>query len=175
MRQLTLFERRPQPRASRHGLHLVGDRWVSSPELRRLEEAAAQAHPIVLGCVKTKRGSRLPARELYASPLWNKRRAFAEQSGRPWLILSAKHGLLEPGTKVDPYDVTIPGLSKAARRELVELVRRQSSSLLRPDAVLEVHAGAPYVSVLRDAGLRTEHPMRGKQIGQQLAWYKRRL
>jgi hypothetical protein len=51
---------------------------------------------ILLGCVKTKRDHRAKARDLYCSPLWRARRSYAEANGPPWLILSAKHGLVEP-------------------------------------------------------------------------------
>jgi hypothetical protein len=51
---------------------------------------------ILLGCVKSKLDNRAKARDLYCSPLWRGRRAYAEASGLPWLILSAKHGLVEP-------------------------------------------------------------------------------
>jgi hypothetical protein len=51
---------------------------------------------ILLGCVKRKRDHPATAKDLYSSPLWAGRRAYAESSGVPWLILSAKHGLVDP-------------------------------------------------------------------------------
>jgi hypothetical protein len=50
---------------------------------------------ILVGCVKSKLARRAPAKDLYCSTLWQCRRHYAEASGRHWLILSAKHELLE--------------------------------------------------------------------------------
>src|SRR5262249_46090097 len=44
------------------------------------------------------------ARNLYISPLFRAAREFAERSYPAWLILSAKHGVLEPTATVEPYD-----------------------------------------------------------------------
>ena len=62
---------------------------------------------VLLGCVKLKLEHRAPAKDLYVSPLWNRRRAYAEAAGCPWLILSAKYGLLDPEQLVAPYDVAL--------------------------------------------------------------------
>ena len=51
---------------------------------------------VLLGCVSQKRDSPAPAKDLYRSQLWRRRRAYAEASGRPWMILSALHGLVDP-------------------------------------------------------------------------------
>lgn len=63
------------------------------------------ATALLLGCVATKRASRAPAKDLYCSPLWVRRRSYAESSCRPWFILSALHGLVEPDRPLDPYNL----------------------------------------------------------------------
>ena len=60
---------------------------------------------ILAGCVKTKAPEASPGCDLYLSPLFERRRRYAESSGRPWYILSAEHGLLDPGSIIEPYDV----------------------------------------------------------------------
>src|SRR5512133_3761902 len=72
---------------------------------------------ILLGCVKRKRATRPPARDLYISPLWRARRRYADASGLPWLILSAQHGLVDPDEVLEPYDLALTQLPAAARRE----------------------------------------------------------
>lgn len=42
---------------------------------------------LLMGCVKTKRDRPAPARELFTSPLFVRRLAYAEAVGRPWFIL----------------------------------------------------------------------------------------
>lgn len=74
--------------------------------------------PIVhlVACTKAKRAEPCPARELYAASDWfAKARAYVEADGRPWFILSARHGLLEPDEIVAPYEATLIGQPKAAR------------------------------------------------------------
>jgi hypothetical protein len=46
------------------------------------------------------------ARDLYRSPLFRKERAYAEQSGVPWFILSAEHGLGAPDEWRTPTQLT---------------------------------------------------------------------
>src|SRR5438093_12106 len=67
---------------------------VPRPTSSASERAAADV--ILLGCVKTKRDGWHRAKDLYVSTLFDGRRRYAEQSGRPWFILSAKLGLVKP-------------------------------------------------------------------------------
>jgi hypothetical protein len=60
-----------------------------------------QTTAILLGCVSHKRDRASPAGDLYRSALWPRRRGYAEASGRPWLILSALRGVLDPDTLID--------------------------------------------------------------------------
>src|SRR5919112_682042 len=46
----------------------------------------------------------VPVATLFRSPGFASARAHAEHSGYPWFVLSAKHGLLDPGEVVSPYD-----------------------------------------------------------------------
>lgn len=133
--------------------------------------------PIILGCVGTKvdlppgRYS-APAADLYCSPLWEKRRAYAERSGRPWAILSARYGLLEPERRVLTYEETI---SSARKRPTWPIWKRRVAGVLRSDGwgQVEVHAGAPYIAALLEAmpSLEIVAPMAGLMIGDTLATY----
>lgn len=59
---------------------------------------------ILVGCVATKVSHPAPARELYASELLRGRQRCAERSGKPWVILSARHGVVDPDTVLAPYE-----------------------------------------------------------------------
>lgn len=59
---------------------------------------------ILIRGAKTKQTFAAPASELYISPLFRSARAYAEQSGAPWFILSAEHGVLGGEVIVEPYD-----------------------------------------------------------------------
>jgi hypothetical protein len=134
---------------------------------------------LLLGCVKLKRETPSRARDLYVSPLWQGRRAYAEASGLPWLILSAEHGLVGPDDPLEPYDRALTQLSAAARRSwgaavVAQLVHRYDSL---GGMTFEVHAGQPYRNAiepgLTDAGARLVAPLQGLPLGHQVAWYRR--
>ena len=138
---------------------------------------------VLVGCVKTKAATRRAAKDLYTSPLWRCRRSYAESLDRPWYILSALHGLLDPERPIDPYDLALGDLRARDRRAwsarvLGELKRRVSP--LR-GKLIEIHAGATYVNHglaagLRDAGATVHRPLaRIPGVGNQQAWYRKRL
>ena len=148
------------------------------------EPASWQPPDIVLiGCVKTKRAVRSAARDLYNSPLWQCRRAYAESLGVPWYILSALYGLLEPDRRIDPYELALTDLRAKDRqtwsaRVLADLKHRVP---LMRDKLIEIHAGATYIAHgledgLRDEGAAVHRPLaRIAGIGRQQAWYRERL
>lgn len=133
---------------------------------------------MLLGCVKTKSLTPARARELYVSPLWKSRRSYAERSGGQWAILSAKHGLVLPDEELEPYDLALHDLSAAERTQWGDRAVERLVEWLGPldGLVFEIHAGAVYRSALapglEEHGATTIAPLRGLQIGQQLAWYK---
>lgn len=138
------------------------------------------ADPVVLlGCVKSKRGERHPARDLYSSPLWKARRHYAESSGRGWFILSALHGLVDPDSLIDPYDLALADRLAAERREWAQNVVRDLEERLGPlaDRTFEVHAGSRCIRslrpVLEQRGATIVAPLGGiAGIGAQIAWYR---
>lgn len=139
---------------------------------------AADSRVILLGCVKSKLGHRARARDLYVSPLWRGRRAYAEASGYPWLILSAKHGLLEPEQTIAPYDVALARLDAADRRRwgqrVVHALTERFGSLA--GMTFEVHAGDAYwlaiAPRLAELGATLSRPLAGLSVGSQLGWYR---
>jgi hypothetical protein len=65
-------------------------------------EKALANRVALVSCVKSKRTSESPARDLYTSPLFTKMRRYAEQHAEAWFILSAEHGVLAPDQLVAP-------------------------------------------------------------------------
>src|SRR3546814_2942975 len=61
----------------------------------------------LVACVAAKLDRPAPARDLYASPWFQKARAYVERQGGAWFILSAKHGLIAPETVIARYDETL--------------------------------------------------------------------
>lgn len=91
-----------------------------------------------------------PAATLFRSPGFASARAQAEQSGFPWFVLSAKHGLLDPGDVVSPYDLQIDERSASYRAAWGEWVVAQLSERVALDgATIEVHGGVDFAQPLR--------------------------
>lgn len=131
----------------------------------------------LISCVAEKAPAPCAARDLYRSDWFRKARAFAEAAGRDYLVLSAAHGVLDPGQEVAPYDATLNTMDRAERQAWAEGIMRQlrqRGQIGRPVVIL---AGQGYreflepllVRALGDADLVTV-PMRGLGIGQQKAW-----
>ena len=70
----------------------------------------------LVSCVSVKLPGTAPAQDLYVSNWFLKARACIEALGCPWYILSAKHGLLDPASTIDPYDETLKTMSADRRR-----------------------------------------------------------
>lgn len=154
-------------------------------ELQAADAGPGEPRPhrlIVIGCGKQKLDHAAPAGALYTGPLFRARKAHAEASGCPWVIASALHGLLDPASVIEPYDVTLAKKSKRERegwgeRFLVSLRRRvRELGWEARDTVVEIHAGADYFEAIPhplDCCLKFEEPTAGLGIGQQLALYSR--
>jgi hypothetical protein len=143
---------------------------------------AGPVRVVLVGCVAEKAAERRPARDLYTSPLWRARRAYAEATApERWLILSAAWGLIHPAEVIPPYDRRLDRESKAVRQAWAD---RAASCLIGfgyapcSRLLVEVHAGEPYradlVPILRQAGVEVLEPLAGLGIGEQLGWYRRR-
>jgi hypothetical protein len=56
----------------------------------------------LVACVAEKGATAAPARDLYVSAWFKKARAYVERRGATWFVLSAEHGLLDPGASIRP-------------------------------------------------------------------------
>lgn len=153
---------------------------------------------VLIGCVATKGREPAPARDLYTSPLFRRRREYAEASGHPWAILSALHGVIDPDQVVWPYSCQLRPSMIAPWTWVVRNGDGVGVGLVRwlerfelgdpADLVIEAHAGVHYVDGLTRACGWLERfgeqshwsagapaldvPLRGLGIGEQLRWYR---
>ena len=116
----------------------------------------------IVSCVKQKRTSAAPARDLYVSELFRGLRRFAEARADAWYILSAEHGLLHPDQVVAPYERTLNTMRKPER--------------LAWAAQVILLAGARYRETiepfLRGKGYEVLVPLQGMALGKQLQYLK---
>ncbi len=135
---------------------------------------------LLIGCVATKAAGPRPAKDLYTSELFRGRRAYAEASGKPWVILSAKHGVVDPDEVLEPYEQRVTDFRGAERdawsANVVEGLDRRFGLLA--GKVFEIHAGDEYVRALlpplRRSGAGLLRPLQGLRLGEQIQWYRRR-
>jgi hypothetical protein len=97
-----------------------------------------------------------------------------ERSKADWMILSAKHGLLDPSTEIEPYNQTLTTMTVAARRvwaskllpDLLPMAIRHGSVVLLAGSKYGEHLIAPLI----DAGVQVHCPLAGLRQGEQLQW-----
>jgi hypothetical protein len=97
--------------------------------------------------------------------------------GCPWFILSAEHGLLDPSTKIEPYDRTLNTMSKVERVAWANQVIQQIDVAGVSPKKITFFAGERYrefiVPSLKAKGIDVAIPMEGLRIGEQLRWLSR--
>jgi uncharacterized protein DUF6884 len=126
----------------------------------------------LVSCVKSKRTTAAPAKDLYISALFQGLRRYAEVNADAWYILSAEHGLLNPEQIVEPYEKTLNKMGYRQRLEWAEEVQRRLLQVLPEGTEVLVLAGQRYrehlVPFLRDRGFSVSIPLEGLSFGRQL-------
>lgn len=146
------------------------ERQINNARRIRSREQA-QLPIVVVACCATKLDHVAEARDLYVSDLFKKARAYAELQGDSWLILSAKHGIVQPGKVIEPYDEFLCDKSPREFAAWIELVRKQWWNGERRPVVLL--AGAAYRTAFE--GIEHTAPMARMGIGQQKQWLKEQV
>jgi cytoplasmic iron level regulating protein YaaA (DUF328/UPF0246 family) len=97
-----------------------------------------------------------------------------ERDGAAWVILSALHGLIDPGNVISPYNLTLVGMGIAARREWSNKVMRDLLPVARKHDRVVALAGKSYIEFLAapliGEGIETVLPLKGMSQGRQLSW-----
>jgi hypothetical protein len=118
---------------------------------------------ILIQCTNSKRSEAAKAKNLYdESDYFRKMRKYAEATGEMWFILSAKHGLVDPETVIEPYDAF--GLSEDQAKEIATEVAQQTE-------YVEIIAGKKYTNPLTPElekhGIDVLELCRGMGIGER--------
>jgi len=126
----------------------------------------------LVSCVKSKRATPSPAKDLYTSELFQRMRKYAESISDRWYILSAEHGVLEPDQVISPYECTLNRMDRAARLRWADRVKAQLVDKMPERAEVIVLAGERYrnglLPFLRDLGHTVRVPLEGLSFGRQL-------
>ncbi len=128
----------------------------------------------LVSCVSRKRERACEARDMYVSELFRKARRHVEASGCPWFVLSAEHGLVEPGQVIAPYERTLNSMGIADRRVWAVRVAAQLAETIPNLSRVVFLAGERYreflARVLSEREVAVSVPMQGLRIGEQLRW-----
>lgn len=121
----------------------------------------------LIACSGSKLDHAAPARELYTGQAF--RFAVRAAADGDFLILSAKHGIVDPSTMLEPYNVTLSTMSATERaRWAADVAEDLELYAHRPIVVL---AGADYAAACSRLP-RATYPLKGLGIGQQLQCLK---
>lgn len=128
----------------------------------------------VISCGFEKAATAKAAKDLYTGPLFKQARAYAEATGEPWVILSAKWGFVRPDQIIEPYDVRF---GKGHADEVPEAtLATQVKNLGLNYSRVQVVGGKEYLDRAERAfganGILAETPFRGLGIGQLLGALK---
>ncbi|WP_436909957.1 DUF6884 domain-containing protein [Halosimplex marinum] len=151
---------------------------------------------VLVGCGAAKRdrdhGKKWPAKDLYTSTYFEKKREYAETLGDQWAVLSAEHGLVWPDQKLRPYETSIDDLDDDALDELayevgmdlIDWIAWEQADGVEVDEIV-VLAGKKYIDPLREretfhAGVPANvvFPLQQNDlggIGEQMGWLKDRV
>lgn len=128
---------------------------------------------------RTKRDTAARAEKLYESALFRKSRRYARARCDRWYILSARYGLVEPGRRVEPYDITPEGLSETALRAWSLLALHALLDRTEPGDSITILAGDDFREFLEpeleSRGYDVSVPLAGRRIGEQLQWLEERI
>lgn len=124
-----------------------------------------------------KRSHRTKAEELYISPLFKMNLAYAKSMQPDKIfILSAKYGLLDLETEINPYEQTLNTMPVKAIKAWAEKVKSQAVGKINFDKNEIIFlAGERYRRFLLPFCKHAKIPMQGLGIGRQLQFLKNKI
>ena len=146
----------------------------------------------LVACGATKLRRRALAKDLYIGSLFRAARSYAEACCDHWYILSAKHGLVDPDTALEPYEQSLAAMPCLQREAWGARVLRQLGAAWGTvqDVRWVLLAGSHYLGALRPGLVQVagghrldieadwamlEVPLARLGIGLQLQWLKREV
>lgn len=132
---------------------------------------------VLISCASKKRPIRSQAKDLYISTLFELNLKYAKSLDPDAIyILSAKHGLLNLETEIEPYNLT---LNNMTQNEIKEWALRVINQLKEKADLINDHfiflASNNYRKYLVSSLKSYEIPLEGFQIGRQLQYLKRNI
>ena len=131
---------------------------------------------VLVSCVGKKTADATMASDLYRSTWFLLAKEYCLSHGYQWFILSARYGLLNINTIIEPYDLTLKECNQRYQRVWSQRVFFDIKEKIPINTTLVIFAGVQYRRFLYPSlcryGYNIEIPMRGLGIGKQLQWLK---
>lgn len=146
---------------------------LARSEVARLRQLGRVITVGIVGAGSPKRDSPTRAAELYTGPLFQAARRWAEACTDDWVILSAQHGLVEPGQILAPYS---KGLKEMSLMERVQWGGLVADAILqrysRVPVQVNIVAGEKYIELIEPHYPPRLHcPVRGLNMGERIGWF----
>ena len=110
----------------------------------------------IITCGGKKRASPAPAQYLYTGSFFkHQRRTAIRMQSKRWMILSAKHGLLNPEEVIEPYNIRWGQTGEVTQDKIAHQI---STLNLNPQALIISLGGAEYRTRIR-AALHPDIPL----------------
>lgn len=133
----------------------------------------------LISCTKSKKPYACPAKEMHSpSALFSKALTYTTKRYDVVYIISAKYGLLELGTVIEPYDLTLKSFPMRQKKIwAIKTFRMMETKKLPIGCHIHFYAGVDYrqylMKLLKDKGYIVDAPLRKMSFGNQLAFYTR--
>lgn len=130
----------------------------------------------LVGCGKQKLDHAAPARELYTGSLFRAARRYVESRAEPWLIVSAKYGIVRPYDVLEPYEQSLTRRERDvwAAKVAAEVVARWPRLSREVVLFMGMEYATPLHAELSWRGVSVREPLMGLGLGERLQWFKRR-
>ncbi|MBP1096321.1 hypothetical protein JOE50_006851 [Bradyrhizobium japonicum] len=129
-------------------------------------------HISLVSCSKTKSAHSAPAAALYESSLFRKSLLAALDASKQVYILSAKHGVLDLGEIIEPYDVTLKAMPSSEKIDWAQRTGDQLRTILKSGDTVSLYCGeeysAPLREIIRSLGARIVEPLYHLSLGVRL-------
>jgi hypothetical protein len=103
----------------------------------------------LIACCGLKAKTKTRASDIYQSQLFCLSKLWMEQQGLDWWVLSAKHGLLNKHTIIEPYDLTLNTMNSKQRQQWSRYVQGQLLREFGKQNSFVVLAGEKYLLPLK--------------------------
>lgn len=138
----------------------------------------AMSRIFLLSCVSKKLDTKAAAEDLYVSDWFKKAKVYAKMNADRWYILSAKYGLVDHRSIIEPYEHTLNNMKKQERLQWADQVLDAILANTAKGDTIVILAGVRYrqyiMEPLLQHGYIVEVPLESMGIGKQLSWLSKR-